>query len=256
MIDSHTHLYDPAYDGDREDVIRRAREAGVEVMIAVGCDLETSRRALELAESHEGIYATLGVHPHEVKSATDAAYAELEAMARNPKVVGIGETGLDYYYKHSPVDIQRDHFRRQIGLARRLGLPLVIHSRDAKEDTLAILREEQAEQAGGVLHCFTGDLEMAEAALDLGFYISFSGILTFSNAKPLREVAGALPLDRILVETDCPYLAPIPHRGKRNEPAYLRKTIETLMELKEQPARSEMGRITAENTARLFKIKF
>jgi len=255
LIDSHTHLYDPAYDADRDAVIRRAREAGIQAVIAIGCDLETSRRAVELADQHEMIYATVGVHPHEVKHLDDAMAAELHQLAAHKKVVGYGEIGLDYYYLHSPKETQRRQFRMQIGLAKTLGLPIVIHSRDAKSDTLAILKEEGAETVGGVMHCFTGDLEMARAAIEMNFYISFSGVLTFANAGPLREVARALPLGRILVETDCPYLSPVPNRGRRNEPAYVRLTADVLARLHPSRTPESVMEMTAENAAGLFRIR-
>ena len=254
MIDSHTHLYDPVFDADRDDVIRRAREAGISAVISIGCDLETSRRAVDLADRHEMIYATVGVHPHEVKHLDDAGLAELQKLAAHKKVVGYGEIGLDYYYLHSPKETQQRQFRRQIGLAKELGLPIVVHSRDAKSDTLAILKEEGAETVGGVMHCFTGDLEMARTAIRMNFYISFSGVLTFANAGALREVARALPLERILVETDCPYLSPVPNRGRRNEPAYIRHTADALARLYPSQVPDSVMKITADNAARLFRI--
>jgi len=254
LIDSHTHLYDPVFDADRDDVIRRAREAGISAVISIGCDLETSRRAVDLADRYEMIYATVGVHPHEVKHLDDAGLAELQKLAAHKKVVGYGEIGLDYYYLHSPKETQQRQFRRQIGLAKELGLPIVVHSRDAKSDTLAILKEEGAETVGGVMHCFTGDLEMARTAIRMNFYISFSGVLTFANAGALREVARALPLERILVETDCPYLSPVPNRGRRNEPAYIRHTADALARLYPSQVPDSVMKITADNAARLFRI--
>ena len=254
LIDSHTHLYDPAYNPDRDDVIARARDAGVKAMIAVGCDLETSRRAVESADRNEMIYATIGVHPHEVKHCDDSTLAALEKLSTHKKVVGYGEIGLDYYYLHSPKETQLRQFRLQIGLARTLGLPIVVHSRDAKEDTLAVLKEEGGEAVGGVMHCFTGDLEMARAAIGMNFFISFSGVLTFANARALRETARALPLDRMMVETDCPYLTPVPHRGRRNEPAYLPHTARILAGLHPGRSPDEVMKITADNAARLFRI--
>lgn len=255
LIDSHTHLYDPAYDADRDEVLARAREAGINAVIAIGCDLETSRRAVESADRNEMIYATIGVHPHEVRHIDSTTLAELETLAAHKKVVGYGEIGLDYYYLHSPKETQQKQFRLQLGLAKTLGLPIVIHSRDAKEDTLAILKEEGARSVGGVMHCFTGDLDMARAAIELGFSISFSGVLTFPNAGALRETARALPLDRLMIETDCPYLTPVPHRGRRNEPAYVRHTADTLAGLHPSQTPEEVMKITADNAARLFRIK-
>jgi TatD DNase family protein len=254
LIDSHTHLYDPVFNADRDDVIRRAREAGITAVISIGCDLETSRRAVELADRHEMIYATVGVHPHEVKHLDAATLTKLQKLAAHKKVVGYGEIGLDYYYLHSPKETQQREFRLQIGLAKTLGLPIVVHSRDAKSDTLAILKEEGAESVGGVMHCFTGDLEMARAAIEMNFYISFSGVLTFTNAGALRDVARALPLGRILVETDCPYLSPVPNRGRRNEPAYVRHTVDALARLYPSEAPETVMKITADNATRLFRI--
>jgi TatD DNase family protein len=254
LIDSHTHLYDPVFDADRDEVIRRAREAGITAVISIGCDLDTSRRAVELADRDEMIFATVGVHPHEVKHLNDAMLIELQKLAAHKKVVGYGEIGLDYYYLHSPKETQQREFRIQIGLAKTLGLPVVIHSRDAKSDTLAILKEEGAESVGGVMHCFTGDLEMARAAIEMNFYISFSGVLTFANAGALRDVARMLPLERILVETDCPYLSPVPNRGRRNEPAFVRHTVDALARLYPSKAPEAVMKITADNAARLFRI--
>jgi TatD DNase family protein len=201
------------------------------------------------------IYATIGVHPHEVRHIDDATPSELQKLAAHRKVVGYGEIGLDYYYLHSPKETQQKQFRNQIRLAKTLRLPIVVHSRDAKADTLAILKEEGAETIGGVMHCFTGDLEMARDAIDLGFYISFSGVLTFANAGALRETARALPLDRIMIETDCPYLTPVPHRGRRNEPAYVRHTAHALAGLHPSQTPESVIKITADNATRLFRLK-
>ena len=254
MIDSHTHLDDAAYDSDRNEVIARALEAGVTSMISIGCDLETSRGALKLAEDHDMIHATVGVHPHEVKTIDDWTYVQLKELSSRQKVVAYGEIGLDFHYMHSPREAQLDHFRRQIRLALELRLPIVIHSRNAKEETIAILREEAAESVGGVMHCFTGDLEMAEAAIAMNFYISFSGMLTFANARSLREVAKNIKPDHLMVETDCPYLSPSPHRGKRNEPAHVQHTLKALADLHPSRTLSEMDRITSENSSRLFRL--
>ncbi len=257
LIDTHMHLDDARYDGDREAMIARAREAGVETFITIGCDLTTSHAAVALAEQYPFVYATIGVHPHEVKYIADGWYDELHRLATHRKVVAYGEIGLDYHYHYSPPNEQRTRFREQIGLARELKLPIVIHTREAQEDTIAILREENASEVGGVFHCFSGDAWLAKHALDLGFYLSFSGILTFQNAAMLREIAKTVPIDRLLIETDCPYLTPMPHRGKRNEPAYVRLVAERLAELKsvEVPLSVEdIGRITTDNARRLFKI--
>lgn len=257
LIDTHSHLDDARYDGDREAVIARARQAGVETMVTIGCDLDSSRKAAELAERYPFIYASVGVHPHEVKQIADDWYDELRRLAQRPKVLAYGEIGLDYHYNHSPPKLQRERFREQIGLARELRLPIVIHTREAQEDTIAILREEQAGDVGGVFHCFSGDAWLAKDALDLGFYLSFSGVLTFQNAVMLRAILKTVPMDRILIETDGPYLTPVPHRGQRNEPAFVKLVVEKIAEIRsagDARAVEEIGRVTSDNARRLFKI--
>ncbi|MBM4121885.1 MAG: TatD family deoxyribonuclease [Nitrospira sp.] len=257
LIDSHAHLDDARFDGDREAVIARAQQAGVETFVTIGCDLATSRAAVELADRYPFVYATIGVHPHEVKQIGDDWYDELRRLAKHPKVVAYGEIGLDYHYNYSPPKLQRDRFREQIVLARELGLPIIVHTREAQEDTITILKEEQAQKVGGVFHCFSGDAWLAKDALDLGFFLSFSGVITFQNATMLRDIVKTVPMDRLLVETDCPYLTPVPHRGKRNEPAYVRHVAEKIAELKAEGTAvtvEEIGHITSQNARRLFKI--
>jgi TatD DNase family protein len=256
LIDTHSHLDDTRYDADREAVIARARETGVETMVTIGCDLTSSRSAVALAEHYPFIYASVGVHPHEVKHIGDDWYDELRRLAQREKVVAYGEIGLDYHYNHSPPKLQRDRFREQIGLARELHLPIVVHTREAQDDTIAILREEHAGDIGGVFHCFSGDAWLAKDALDLGFYLSFSGVVTFQNATMLRDIVKTVPLDRILIETDGPYLTPVPHRGRRNEPAFVRLVAEKIAEIKGMDAVSveEIGRVTSDNARRLFRI--
>ncbi|TAJ22369.1 MAG: TatD family deoxyribonuclease [Nitrospirae bacterium] len=257
LIDSHAHLDDARYDEDREAVIARARQAGVDTFVTIGCDLATSRAAVELANHYPFVYASVGVHPHEVKQIGDDWYDELRRLATRPKVIAYGEIGLDYHYNYSPPKLQRDRFREQIGLARELGLPIIIHTREAQEDTIAILKEEKAQELGGVFHCFSGDAWLATAALDLGFFLSFSGVITFQNATMLRDIVKTAPLDRILIETDCPYLTPVPHRGKRNEPAYVCQVAEKIAEIKGAAVPvtvEEIGRVTSQNARRLFKI--
>lgn len=254
LIDTHTHLDDPRYEADRDAVIARARETGIDSMITIGCDLATSQAAVALANRYPFVYATVGVHPHEVKHIEDGWYNEFRRLAMDKKVVAFGEIGLDYHYNHSPQKEQRDRFREQIQLARELGLPLVIHTREAQEDTIQILKDERSTEVGGVFHCFSGDAWLAKDALDLGFYLSFSGILTFQNAGMLRDIAKTVPLDRILIETDCPYLTPFPHRGKRNEPAFVRHVAETLAAMAFVSDLDEIYRLTTENARRLFKI--
>lgn len=257
LIDTHTHLDDTRYDGDRETMIARAREAGVDTFITIGCDLATSKAAVELAERYPFVYASIGVHPHEVRHIGDGWYDEFRRLAQHPKVVAYGEIGLDYHYNHSPPTLQRKRLREQILLARELKLPLVIHTREAQEDTIAILTEERAAEVGGVFHCFTGDAWLAKDGLDLGFYLSFSGVVTFQNATMLREIVTTVPMDRILIETDCPYLTPAPHRGKRNEPAYVRLVAETIATAKSTASPvsvDEIGQLTSANARRLFKL--
>lgn len=257
LIDTHAHLDDARYDADRDAVMARAREAGVGAFITIGCDLATSRAAVELAVRHLGVYAAVGVHPHEVKHIEDGWYDELRRLAGHQKVVAYGEIGLDYHYNHSPPKLQRERFREQIGLARELRLPIIVHTREAQEDTIAILKEERADETGGVFHCFSGDTWLAREALALGFYLSFSGVLTFRNAAPLQAIAQTIPLDRLLVETDCPYLTPVPHRGQRNEPAFVKLVAEKVAEVRgsvEPLTVEKVARITSDNARRLFKI--
>jgi TatD DNase family protein len=257
LIDTHTHLDDARYDDDRETMIARAREAGVDTFITIGCDLATSKAAVELADRYPFVYASIGVHPHEVRHIGDDWYDDLRRLAQHPKVVAYGEIGLDYHYNHSPPKLQRERFREQILLARELNLPVIIHTREAQEDTVAILEEEQAGTTGGVFHCFTGDAWLAKDGLDLGFYLSFSGVVTFQNATMLREIVKTVPLDRMLIETDCPYLTPAPHRGKRNEPAYVKLVADTIAAVKSGASpvsAEEIGRLTAANARRLFKL--
>lgn len=254
LIDSHVHLDDLRYDTDRNTILQRAEAAGVEAMVTIGCDLATSQAAVALAQAHPQVFATIGVHPHEAKEIEEGWYDSFRSLARRPKVVAYGEIGLDYHYDHSPREIQRERFREQIHLARELALPLVIHTREAQEDTVTILREESAGDVGGVFHCFSGDAWLAKDALDLGFYLSFSGVLTFKNAAMLRDIAKTVPLDRLMVETDCPYLAPVPYRGKRNEPAYVQYVAETLAAIRGNGSIESIARATVDNTKRVFKI--
>src|SRR5947208_5694065 len=253
LIDSHCHIDDARFDVDRDAIIARARAAGVEHFVTIGCDLETSRAAVTLAQRHPFISATVGVHPHEVKHIQVNWYDELRALAKSKGVVAYGEIGLDYHYDHSPREVQRQRFREQVRLARELRLPIIIHTREAQEDTITILKDEKTGEVGGVFHCFSGDAWLAKDALDLGFDLSFSGVLTFQNATQLRDIAKTVPLDRILVETDSPYLTPAPHRGKRNEPAYVRQVADKIAELHGLSVQ-EVEDITTKNTKRLFRI--
>ncbi|MGC4099142.1 MAG: TatD family hydrolase [Nitrospira sp.] len=254
LIDTHTHLDDVRYNDDREAVITRAREAGLEAFVTIGCDLATSQSAVALAEQYPFVYASIGVHPHEVKHIQDDWYDTFRRLAKTEKVVAYGEIGLDFHYNHSSPHEQRARFREQIQLARELRLPIIIHTREAQAETIATLKEEQASDIGGVFHCFSGDAWLAKEALDLGFYLSFSGILTFQNATALRDIAKTIPLDRVLIETDCPYLTPAPHRGKRNEPAYVSQVAKQLATLHPEHPLEDIQRTTTANAKRLFKI--
>ncbi|HEV8588109.1 MAG TPA: TatD family hydrolase [Pyrinomonadaceae bacterium] len=258
FVDSHCHIDGPEYDADRKDVIARALAAGVTTMLNVGTGDPHSgafERAVELAEKHPEIYCAIGVHPHDAKLFDDAAEQRLTSLAKqSSRVVAWGEIGLDYHYDHSPGDVQRKVFRRQLRIARELNVPVVIHSREADGDTIAILRAElSGYERAGVMHCFGGSLRMAHEAIELGLLISFAGNLTFKKAEDLREIARQLPLDRLLVETDCPYLTPVPFRGKRNEPARVVETAKCLAELKEAEV-DEIGRVTSANFAKLFGV--
>jgi len=252
LVDSHCHLEFPDFAPEIDAVMARAKDAGVEVCLSIGTKLETFPRVRETAARFDNVWCSVGVHPHEADKEPLTSAAPLIALTKDPKVVGIGETGLDYYYDHSVRAAQATNFRAHIDAARQTGLPLIVHTRDAEDDTIAILREEMAAGAfSGVLHCFTGTQALADAALDLGFYISASGIMTFKNAEALRAVLKGVPLDRLLVETDSPYLAPIPHRGKRNEPSFVAYTARALAELK-GVAFEELAAATSENFFRLF----
>jgi TatD DNase family protein len=255
LIDSHCHLDQDAFVDDREAVITRARAAGVGRMITVGAGgpLASNRAAVALAEADPDIFAAVAVHPHDVSDITDDTWDELRRLWAHPKVVAVGETGLDYYYEHSPADVQQRHLRRFIREAGRAGLPLVIHCRDAFPDLLRILAEEDAAAVGGVLHCFSGSPAEAEACLTLGFALSFSGIVTFKTADRLREVVRLTPPDRLLIETDAPFLAPSPHRGKRNEPALVRRVAEEVARVIGREL-ALVAELTTANTERAFRL--
>ena len=253
MIDSHAHLDYAQLSDDLEGVLARAAEAGVSQIITIGVKLTTSDRPKALAEAHDNIWCSVGIHPHEAGSEPDAANIDaILASADHPKCVAIGEAGLDYFYDYATPKQQEDSFRAQIAVARCLDLPIIVHARDADNDVAAILENEMEKGAfRGVLHCFSSGAELAERAIDIGFYISFSGILTFNKAEELRAIATNIPEDRILVETDSPYLAPVPHRGRPNEPAYTAHTLEKLATVRgKRPV--EMAHITRKNTLRLF----
>ncbi len=252
LVDSHCHLDFPEFAPELDAVVARAQAAAVGVCVTIGTTLAKFPGVRAVAERFPNVYCSVGVHPHEAKLEPLADAAPLIERAQHPKVVGIGETGLDYYYEHSPREAQIANFRAHIAAARKLELPLIVHTRDAEDDTIRILREEM-EQGGftGLIHCFTGTKRLADAALDLGMLISASGIATFKKSDELRAVLRDVPLDRLLVETDAPFLAPMPYRGKRNEPAFVRHTAEMLAELKGVPF-AELARVTTENFFRLF----
>ena len=261
-VDSHAHLDGKQFDSDREQVIARARDAGVAAMVAIGNGdgPPTLDAGVRLADKYPFMYATVGIHPHEARLASEEGYAEMDRLARHPKVIAWGEIGLDYYYDHSPREIQQEVFTRQMELAAAAKLPIVIHCRpsegrdDAWDDCLRLIGEHWAANGiGGILHCFTGKWAQARRALDMGFMISFAGNLTFPKAQQIRDAALEVPFDRMLIETDCPYLAPVPHRGKRNEPAFVKETAARLGELRNS-SMEEIGEQTSRNFYKFFKI--
>lgn len=251
LIDSHAHLQDQAYQEDREAVIQRAFEQGLEKIVCVGYDMDSSEATLTMARAYSDIYAVVGVHPHDAKTLTPEGLERLYQLARDPKVVAIGEIGLDFYRDLSPREVQRKAFKDQIRIARELRKPVVIHDRDAHQEVLEIIKQENAGENGGVMHCYSGNLPMAIELIKLGFYISFAGPLTFKNARRAVEVAAKLPLDYIIIETDCPYLTPEPYRGKRNEPANVREVARKLAEIRRKPL-AEVAYLTARNTRTVF----
>jgi TatD DNase family protein len=255
FADSHCHLTDEKFDVDRDAMLQRARDVGVSRFIVIGAngDFQHNEKAVALAQEHADVFAVIGVHPHDAKTVTGEMYTQLQVLAQHPKVVGIGETGLDFYYDNSPREEQRSHFRAFIRLAQELPLPLSIHVRDAYPEAAHTLREEWGTQVQGVMHCFTGSVEEAKMLLDLGLFLSLSGIVTFKSAQELREVARVVPLDRLLIETDCPLLAPVPYRGKRNEPAYVVQVGKTVAEAK-GILLEEVADATRQNTERLFRL--
>jgi TatD DNase family protein len=254
LFDSHAHLHVAEFADDLDAVLDRARAAGVVGMVTIGTDRETNRAAVALAGKHPDIRATVGIHPHDAAEATDADFDEMERLARaSPAVVALGEMGLDFFRNLSPPDVQARVLRRQLALARQVGKPVVLHCRDAHAETLAILAEEHVADVGGVMHCFSGDVEIARRCLDLGLYLSLAGPVTYKNARALPDVARFAPRDRLVVETDCPFLPPQPHRGRRNEPAYVALTAARVAELRgEDPEALAMA--TTDSAARLFNL--
>ena len=253
LIDSHAHLQDKDLLPNLAGILERAKAAGVEKIVCVGYDLASSKKAVELARKHRQIYAVVGVHPHDAKTYNDRVEKELVSLCQESKVVAIGEIGLDYYRNLSPVDIQQEVFIRQMQLAQRLKKPIVIHDRDAHEDVLTLVKKYQGGKFGGVMHCYSGHLPLAETFIKENFYISFAGPLTFKNNVKGQEVAAKIPMDRILIETDCPYLTPEPHRGKRNEPANVAFVAEKIAELRGK-TKEEIAYLTNLNTHAVFKM--
>jgi TatD DNase family protein len=252
-IDTHVHLNADQYDEDLEEVINRALQAKVKYMVVIGFDRKTIKRAISLAEQYDFIYAVVGWHPVDAIDCTDEDLIWIEELAAHPKVVAIGETGLDYHWDKSPRNVQQDLFRKQIRLAQKVDLPIVIHNRDATEDVVRILQEEHAEITGGVMHCYGGSVETAKLCIDLNFMISLGGPVTFKNAKKPKEVATEIPLEFLMVETDAPYLAPHPLRGKRNEPALVVLVAEEIARLKNISI-EEVAKVTTENALKFYKI--
>ena len=251
FIDTHAHIHMREFDADRAEALARAEAAGIGLMLAVGYHLEASQKAVEAAGHYPQVYASVGIHPHDASGYDDAAEETLRALATQPKVVAIGEAGLDFFRNRSPHSVQAEAFRRQIRLARELDLPLIIHDREAHQETMQILETEGAERV--VLHCFSGDLAMAEEAWQRGYYVSIAGPVTYPKNEALREVVRKAKTDRLLLETDCPYLPPQAFRGQRNEPAHLLHTAQEVARLLEVPL-TELGRLTSENARRLFRL--
>ncbi|WLV24747.1 TatD family hydrolase [Aciduricibacillus chroicocephali] len=254
LFDTHVHLNARDFFEDRDETIQRAREAGVEYMTVVGFDRETIKLAIEIAKQDEKIFAAVGWHPVDAIDMSDEDLKWIEELSQHPKVVAIGEMGLDYHWDKSPHEVQKEVFRKQIRLAKKVKMPIIIHNREATEDVLAILEEESAQEIGGIMHCYSDSVDYVDRILALNFHISLGGPVTFKNAKLPKEVAVQVPLEKLLVETDAPFLAPHPNRGKRNEPAYVKLVAEKIAELREM-SYEELARVTTENAFRLFNIK-
>ena len=253
LIDSHAHLDAGQFASDLPQVLERARQKGLRYIVTVGTDLLSSIRAIELASRYSFVYTSIGVHPHHADKVEETALKKLKDLARQPKVVAIGETGLDYYRNYSPRPAQQKLFRELISMAKEVGLPLIIHQRHAQEELTTIMDEEEGWKAGGVMHCFSGSEEHARRCLEKGFYLSFAGNITFPKATLLRRVIKETPMERILIETDSPYLAPLPYRGRRNEPSYVEMVAEKIAELKGLSV-EQCGRMVTANLRRVFKL--
>ncbi len=253
FIDTHVHLNAEQYQEDLQEVIDRALEAKVETMVVVGFDRKTIEKTMELVEQYDFIYGVVGWHPVDAIDCTEEDLHWIEELAAHPKIVGIGETGLDYYWDKSPKDVQQALFRKQIHLAQKVNLPIIIHNREATADVVNILREENAASVGGVMHCYSGSVETARQCIEMNFMISLGGPVTFKNARMPKEVATEIPLEHLMIETDAPYLAPHPYRGKRNEPAWVPLVAEEIARLKEKPI-EEVAQVTTANAKKFFRI--
>lgn len=255
LFDSHAHLNDEKFDEDREELIASLKDSGIEYVVNPGADMESSRTAVELGEKYDFIYPAVGVHPHDVENMTEEDIEELREMVKNnDKIVAIGEIGLDYYYDFSPRDLQKKWFKRQIELANELNLPFIVHDRDAHGDTMDIIKSTKAEHTGCLLHCYSGEIELAREYVKMGCYISIPGTITFKNNRKTREVARLIPLEYLMIETDSPYMAPVPHRGKRNDPSLVRYVAEKIAQEK-GISYEEVCRVTSENAKKFFGIK-
>ena len=253
IFDTHAHYDDEQFDIDREDLLGSMKEAGIETIVDVGASIETTKKALELAHRYDFIYAAVGVHPSEVEELDDSGLELLRELCHDDKCVAIGEIGLDYHWPDPAPELQKVWFRKQLNLARQEKLPVIIHSRDAAADTIEIMKDEHAEEIGGVVHCFSYSKEVAKQCTDMGFYIGIGGVLTFKNARKMVEVVEQTPMDKILLETDCPYLAPEPYRGKRNSSLYLPYVVRKMAEIK-GISEDEVIRITTENARRMYRM--
>ena len=254
LIDSHAHLDDERFDRDRDELIKSLGNNGISTVINIGADLPSSIKSVKLSEQYDNIYAVVGVHPHSASEMDEGTIEVLKAFSSREKVVAIGEIGLDYYYDNSPRDVQRIWFKRQMKLAKEVNLPIVVHSREANQETFDMIKAESDGKLTGVIHCYSGSVELMKEYIKLGYYISLGGPVTFKNAKIPKEVAKVVPIDRLLVETDSPYLTPEPHRGKRNEPLYVRYVAALIAELRGMTI-EELARATSENTKRLFNLR-
>ncbi len=253
LIDSHAHLELPEFRKDLTEVLQRAKDSGVEMIFTVGTEKKDWKRALEIAQTYSWVYAILGVHPHNVKEIDEETYPVLKRLCQNEKVRAYGEIGLDFFRNYSPRDLQLKRFREQIGLAKELKLPIVVHDRDAHRETMEMLKSEKAGEYGGIIHCFSGDEEMAKVCIDMGFFISIPGSITYRQGGPYQDMIKGLPLTSLLVETDAPFLTPVPFRGKRNEPSYVRYTAQKIAEIKKVPF-EKVAEVTSENARKVFRI--